>query len=209
MAESTSNNWISGQGFGIAQIKSIPEVQTTPELRKLDEELSAIIGRIARAQEDALAEFYDATAPVALGLVLRIVGDKEIAEEVLLQVYEQVWQQSGSFDRSKGNPLTWLGSIARTSALAGLRSHSPTQPTGITRNLNDSKVVVGDAFMPEVRTEVRRAMAQIPTEEREVIELAYFGGLSQCEIAAKLNRTEMAVRIQMRNGMTKLRELFD
>ena len=209
MAESSSNNLSSRQGFGFAQIKSVSEVQTASELRRVNEELSTIVARMARGQEDALSEFYDATSPMAFGLVLRIVGDKEIAEEVLLQVYEHVWQQAGSIDRGKGNPLSWLGSIARSRALDRLRSHSPAQPTGFTQNLDDSRSVVAEIFMPEVRIAMSGAIAELPLEEREVIELAYFSGLQSGEIAARLSRTESTVKTQMRYGMTKLRELFN
>ena len=213
MAESSSNNWSSGQGFGFVQIKSVSEVQTASELRRVNEELSTIVGRMARGQEDALAEFYDATSPMAFGLVLRILGpkggDKEIAEEVLIQVYEQVWQQASSFDRDKGNPLSWLSSIARSKALDWLRSNSPTRPTGDTRHLSESNLIVSETFLPEVRIAISGAMENLGPEQREVIELAYHGGLNLGEIAARLNRPEALVKTQMRYGMNKLRELFN
>ena len=82
----------------------------------------ARIEQIAAGDQTALAQFYDLTNRLAFGLILRILGDRSTAEEVLLDVYTQVWRQAGNYSRDRGAPLAWLMTIARTRALDRLRS---------------------------------------------------------------------------------------
>jgi RNA polymerase sigma-70 factor, ECF subfamily len=171
------------------------------------------IEAIAAGDSASLAAFYDATNRVAFGLILRILGDPATAEEVLLDVYTQVWRQAGNYRRERGTPLAWLLTIARTRALDRLRSGWQE------RQRKESLEVVAEARSnaadPEATTTrhehqrlVRRALAALPAEQRQMIELAYFSGLSHSEIAAHLGQPLGTVKTRTRLGMIKLKELL-
>ncbi|MGH9841017.1 MAG: sigma-70 family RNA polymerase sigma factor, partial [Blastocatellia bacterium] len=167
--------------------------------------------KIAAGDQSAIATLYDSTNRLVYGLILRVLGDPSTAEEVLLDIYAQVWRQASAYDTSRGTPLAWLTTIARSRAIDRLRSGWQEQQR------KESLDVVGDApadtASPEEMTVaaerqrfVRQALQQLTPEQREVIELAYYSGLSHSEIAAKLNQPLGTVKTRTRLGMMKLRE---
>jgi RNA polymerase sigma-70 factor (ECF subfamily) len=183
----------------------------TADARARDHEWIALIGRIANGDQSALATLYDTTNRLVYGLILRVLGDMSTAEEVLLDVYTQVWRQAASYDTQRGTPLAWLTTIARSRAIDRLRSGWQDQQR------KESLETLGDAptnaASPEevtVASErqrfVRAALESLSPEQREVIELAYYSGLSHSEIAAKLNQPLGTVKTRTRLGMIKLRE---
>ena len=150
---------------------------------------------------------------MAFGLILRILGDRSSAEEVLLDVYTQVWRQAGNYSRERGTPLAWLMTIARTRALDRLRSGRQEMQR------KESLEVVADvrshAANPEETTAlneqqrlVRKALTALSIEQRQIIELAYFSGLSHSEIATQLGQPLGTVKTRTRLGMIKLKELL-
>src|ERR1051326_38516 len=96
--------------------------QSTMDSRTRDQDWVALIKRVASGDQSAIATLYDTTSRLTFGLILRILGDRETAEEVLLDVYTQVWRQAAPYDHQRGTPLAWLMTIARTRALDRLRS---------------------------------------------------------------------------------------
>ena len=183
----------------------------TAEMRERDHDLISLVQRIATGDQAALAALYDATSRLVYGLVLRVLGDPSSAEEVLLDVYTQVWRQATSYDTNRGAPLAWLTTIARSRAIDRLRSGWQDQQR------KESLDTLGDApagaASPEDATVaserqrfVRAALNSLTPEQREVIELAYYSGLSHSEIAAKLNQPLGTVKTRTRLGMMKLRE---
>src|ERR1044071_3163695 len=96
--------------------------QNLVETRTRDQDWFALIQRVASGDQSAIATFYDTTSRLTFGLILRILNDRETAEEVLLDVYTQVWRQAATYDHQRGTPLAWLMTIARTRALDRLRS---------------------------------------------------------------------------------------
>ncbi len=183
----------------------------TVEARKRDQELIELVRKIASGDQAAMGALYDATSRLVYGIVLRVLSDAATAEEVTLDVYTQVWRQAASFDAGRGGPLAWLTTIARSRAIDRLRSGWQDQQR------KQPLDVVGDAPAgaagPEEMTVaaerqrfVRQALAQLSPEQREVLELAYYSGLSHSEIAAKLNQPLGTVKTRTRLGMIKLRE---
>lgn len=168
----------------------------------------ALLERIAGRDAHALADLYDRFAPVALALAGRILGDRSEAEDVLQIVFTRVWQEAGRYDPSKGSAASWLLSWVRNGAIDRLRRrealrratlHSADQsPAG------REEEVAMDAS--EEKDKVARAMADLPPDQRQVIELAYFEGLSQTQIAQKLGEPLGTVKTRMRLGMNKLRQ---
>jgi RNA polymerase sigma-70 factor (ECF subfamily) len=177
------------------------------ETRARDQELIGFVQRIAKSDQSALAALYDSTNRLVYGLILRVLGDASTAEEVLLEV----WRQAASYDTSRGTPLAWLTTIARSRAIDRLRSgwqdQQRKEPLDL---LNDRETNAASPEEMTVTSElqrfVRSALASLSPEQREVIELAYYGGLSHSEIAPKLNQPLGTVKTRTRLGMIKLRE---
>ncbi|MEK7829648.1 MAG: sigma-70 family RNA polymerase sigma factor [Acidobacteriota bacterium] len=181
------------------------------ESRSRDQELISLMQRIAKSDQSALATLYDTTNRLAYGLILRVLGDASTAEEVLLDVYTQVWRQAANYDTGRGSPLAWITTIARTRAIdrlrAGWQDRQRKEPLDL---LNDRETSAANPEQASVNSErqqfVRTALSALSPEQREVIELAYYGGLSHSEIATKLNQPLGTVKTRTRLGMMKLRE---
>jgi RNA polymerase sigma-70 factor (ECF subfamily) len=185
--------------------------QDSTESRARDQNWVVLIKGIAEGDQSAMATLYDSTSKLVFGLVLRILQDRETAEEVLLDVYTQVWRQATSYDAQRGTPLAWLMTIARSRALDRLRSgwqerqrKEPLDAVSEARDLasNPEEMTVS----AERQRLVRQALGMLSPEQREVIELAYYSGLSHSEIAAQLGQPLGTVKTRTRLGLMKLRE---
>ena len=170
-----------------------------------------LLHAIARGDETALAACYDRYRLILFGLILRILHDREEAEDCLQEVFLQVWRRARDFDESRGRAFTWLVTIARSRALDRLRA-SGSRLRLATEAAQLTPDEVGDAAEEAVHSEqaaiVREALAELPEEQRHALLLAYFEGLTQTEIAARLGDPLGTVKTRMRSGMIKLRELL-
>jgi RNA polymerase sigma-70 factor (ECF subfamily) len=175
-----------------------------------DVELGRLISSIAAGDQSALAELYDRSSRVAFGLILRVLGDPSMAEEVTLDVYTQVWRQAKTYDSARGTPLAWLLTIARTRAIDRLRSGKQERQRSESLDSADAVKASGNPEESSVLSEQQRivqgALAGLSADQREVIELAYFQGLSQSEIASTLGQPLGTVKTRTRLGLIKLRE---
>lgn len=187
---------------------SVPQSLIEPNLR--NKQLAELICRIADEDQQAMSTLYDTTNRLVYGLLLRILSDPATAEEVLLDVYTQVWRQASRFDGTRGGPMAWITTIARSRAIDRLRSEKQNiqreESLETVSQQATSENVEDDATNSELRTIIRRAMEELTPEQREVIELAYYGGMSQSEIALKLNQPLGTVKTRTRIGMMRLRE---
>jgi RNA polymerase sigma-70 factor (ECF subfamily) len=164
-----------------------------------------MIKGVDEGDPQALASLYDATSRTVYGLLLRILSDPSTAEEVLLDVYAQVWRQAKSYSAERGKPLAWLTTIARSRAIDRLRRGR--QEHQATRAARGDSVEEG-VLAGEVGAVVRAALDALAPEQREVIELAYYGGMSHSEIAAARNLPLGTVKTRTRLGMMRLREML-
>ena len=176
-----------------------------------DQEWAQLIALTAQGDQAALAAFYDRTSPQVFGLVLKILNNREAAEEVTLDVYTQVWRQAHTYDRIRGAPGAWLMTIARTRAIDRFRAaaaeHGRIESLGVARLFaNNDETPDKDVEGQERRRYVRQALAILSEEQRQAIALAYFYDLSQSEIAEKLQIPLGTVKTRIRLGMMKLRE---
>jgi RNA polymerase sigma-70 factor (ECF subfamily) len=166
---------------------------------------------VARGDERALATLYDSYSRILFGLILRILNDREEAEDVLQEVFLQVWRRAADYDERRGRPFTWLVTLARSRAIDRLRALGSRQ-RAVTESAREVSEEVSDAARDAFKSEqgeiVRRALAELPEEQRRALVLAYFEGLSQSEIAVRLGAPLGTVKTRMRSGLMKLRELL-
>src|SRR6185369_9915145 len=146
----------------------------------------ALLQAISQGDESALAALYDRYRLILFGLILRILHDRQEAEDVLQEAFLQVWRRAADFNESRGRVFTWLVTIARSRALDRLRA------LGARARLADQAAQapadqVGDAAEDALKSEqgtiVRQALTELPEEQRRALLLAYFEGLTQSEIA--------------------------
>jgi RNA polymerase sigma-70 factor (ECF subfamily) len=184
---------------------------TSPSPKYEEKQDAELLQAIAARDEHALALLYDRYRLILFGLTMRILNSRPEAEDVLQEVLLQVWRRASDFDPLRGKPFTWLVTIARSRAIDRLRQ------LGARDRLAESVTWEGpeepsdasaDALHSEQREIVKRALAELPEEQRRVLLLAYFEGLTQAEIAAKLATPLGTVKTRMRAAMTKLRELL-
>src|SRR5207248_8546758 len=170
-----------------------------------------LVRAIARGDESALAEVYDRYRLILFGLVMRILHDRAEAEDVLQEAFLQVWRRAGDFDEARGRAFTWLVTISRSRALDRLRA-AGSRARLAEEAAQEPADEVGDAALDALNSEkstiVRNALAQLTDEQRKVLLLAYFEGLTQTEIAERLGDPLGTVKTRMRSGLIKLRELL-
>lgn len=179
--------------------------------RSVPMRLPVLVAGMARREERALGEFYDQTNAQVYGLVLRIVGEREAAEEVTVDVYHQVWRQAGRYDEGRGTPLGWVLKIARSRALDRLRTESAGRRHTTTWNEAAMGQLPDPAPTPEAAALsldlgaiIRGALGNLPREQAEVLELAFYGGLSHSQIAEHLRHPLGTVKTRIRLGMQHL-----
>ena len=175
-------------------------------------ELLVLIRGVADQDQQAMAALYDATSRLVYGLVLRILSDPAAAEEVVLDVYMQAWRQASRYSEDRGSPMAWLTTIARSRALDRLRSGTQerqrSQPLELVEQYASAGGADDAAKASELQRFVRQALDALSPEQREVIELAYYRGLSHREIASELGQPLGTVKTRTRLGMLKLREML-
>ena len=170
-----------------------------------------LLHAVARGDEAALASLYDRYRVILFGLLVRILNVREEAEDVLQEVFLQVWRRAGDFDERRGRPFTWLVTLARSRAIDRLRLLGARQRVADSAAQNTYDEVsdaATDTLYSEQREIVRCALAELPEEQKQALLLAYFEGLTQTEIASKLGAPLGTVKTRMRSGMLKLRELL-
>jgi len=174
------------------------------------------VARMSAGDDAALAHLYDRWSRPVFSLVLHLVRDGDDAEDVVEEAFWQAWRQASRYDGSRGEVGTWLLTIARTRALDRLRSRrrlreEPLTPVSLTDS--DAGGATGAADDPANRAEasersaiVGKALQSLPREQREVLELAYFSGLSQSEIADRTGQPLGTVKTRTRLAAQKLRD---
>ncbi len=175
-----------------------------------------LIEAIAQGDSSALETLYDRYSSVIYRMALRMLKHRELAEEVVQEVFWRVWRRSASFDIERGRVAPWLFGIAHNLCIDELRRMRarPTQvyediDHPVIQQLADDQIDVPEAAWAfEQRRVIRDALEHLPDTQREAVELAYFGGLSHQEIATKLNRPLGTIKTRVRLGLQKLGALL-
>lgn len=179
------------------------------EPRDLDDE--ELLAAIQRRDERALAAFYDRYGRLAFGLAYRILGERGAAEDVVQEAYLAVWRRSVTFKTDRGNARAWLMSIVHNAAIDRRRGRFKRDQDNVPiddlsfkleSDAEDAFTVVADQLQAN---DIRVALSTLPTEQRQAIELAYFGGLTQQQIAERTGAPLGTVKSRMRLGLHRLR----
>jgi len=176
----------------------------------------ATIRRVAAGDQAALRELYDATSPLVLGLIRRIVQDIPTAEDITLDVYMQVWRLAPNYAEEKGTPITWLLMLARSRAIDHLRSPArrardlerPIENTWGYLHPDPQPDPEVSAIAGDRRRIIRDALAQLPAEQVSVVQMAFFEGLNHIEIAEKTGIPLGTIKSRIRTGLMRMRELL-
>ena len=177
-----------------------------------DVELLKAVAARDEAAEAALAQLYDRYRLILFGVLIRILNNREEAEDVLQEVFLQVWRRAADFDANRGRPFTWLVTLARSRGIDRLRALASRERVatmaGADEALDEVSDAANDAIRSEQRGVVNSALSQLPEEQKRPLMLAYFDGLTQSEIATELGAPLGTVKTRMRSGMMKLRDLL-
>jgi len=178
-----------------------------------------LVRRMASGDERALGAFYDRWSGMLSSLLVKMLADADEAEDVLEETFWQAWRQADRYDATRASTATWLTTIARSRALDRLRARrrrgeepwsaiaEGNESTSSSESLAaPSRDPLANVEAADRRTRVVAALASLPAEQRQAIELAYFGGLSQSEIADRLQQPLGTVKTRVRLAMDKLRE---
>jgi RNA polymerase sigma-70 factor (ECF subfamily) len=169
-----------------------------------------LLAEIARGDEAALAALYDRYGRPSYGLAVRILRDSQLAQDAVQDAFLAVWRTAASFDSSRGRASAWLLTLVHRRAVDVVRREDRRRAAP----LDDAPVASGDstdetAELLEQRRAVQAALTVLTPAEREAIELAYYGGLSQSEIAERLDVPLGTIKSRMFAGLAKLREALD
>lgn len=167
-----------------------------------------LVEAVARGDRRALGLLYDAYAPQLLALGMRTTRDRVLAEDVLHDVFVEVWKAAWQYDPSRGSVLTWLGLRMRSRCIDRIRAPRRNR-TGHLDETNHLTPVEASAGMEPDYTLMCEKLLTLPGEQREVLELGYFEGLSATEIATRVGIPVGTVKSRMRLGINKLRGLLD
>ena len=167
----------------------------------------ALLESVAQGDEHALGRVYDAYSAALNGVVLRMVGSTELAEEVLQDTFVKIWKYASGYDASKGRPFTWMVNIARNTAIDLLRT-APLRHAASIRTLDKAVYRLGhdDLRIGADDGDVRNVVAKLKPEHRELIEMAYYQGYSQQEIADNTGLPLGTVKSRTRSALLELRD---
>jgi RNA polymerase sigma-70 factor (ECF subfamily) len=168
---------------------------------------AALVVAIRSGDQSAMGALYDRYSPVVYAVALRVLGDTGAAEDVLQDVFMQLWRNPGAFDSSRGSLGAWLAVITRNRAIDTLRKRRPEN------DIEDVIISVepdmaGDADRARVGEKVRAALGSMPDAQRKALELAYYEGLTHSEIAAKTGEPLGTIKTRIRAGLMTLRKAF-
>jgi RNA polymerase sigma factor (sigma-70 family) len=169
----------------------------------------ALVALVARADDGALAELYDRFGHVAYGLALRIVRDPALAEDAVQEAFLTIWRSASRFVPERAKARTWILTLVHRRAVDVVRREQPRRAEPIELAPPASADVTEDeAWLRLQRARVQDALRRLPDQQREALELAYYGGFTQSELAERLGEPLGTIKSRMFAGLARLRELL-
>jgi RNA polymerase sigma-70 factor (ECF subfamily) len=171
-----------------------------------------LLQRIARRDREAFSQLYDRYSPLLYSTAMRVLKNADEASEVLQEIFVLIWDEASTCDPLLGRPFNWALTLTRNKAIGRLRAHRRryaffAEITGESEiEAGDVSTTLGGVFSQGQAALVRAALATIPYEQRQAIEMAFLGGMSQSEIAEALGQPLETVSARIRRGMLRLRE---
>jgi RNA polymerase sigma-70 factor (ECF subfamily) len=167
----------------------------------------ALVTAIRSGDQGAMAALYDRYSSIVYSVALRVLQDTGAAEDVLQEIFMQLWRNPGAFDANRGNMAAWLAVISRHRAIDALRRRRPEN------NIEDLVVSIepdlaGDADRVRTMDKVRGALETMPSTQRSALEMAYFEGLTHVEIADKTGEPLGTIKTRIRAGLLSLRKVL-
>jgi RNA polymerase sigma-70 factor (ECF subfamily) len=197
-------------------VLALAEPENRFAMRKHHAHLSdeALVALVARGDENALAELYDRVGRVAYGLALRVLRDERHAEDAVQEAFLQVWRNAASFRAERAKASTWILTLVHRRAVDLVRREDRRQTDPLTDDsaagqAPESEQPEEAAWLRFERERVQAALKQLPDVQREALELAYYGGFSQAELAERLGVPLGTIKSRMFAGLARLRELLD
>jgi len=186
------------RGMGLASTQPQPSLSD-----------AEIIARIYSGDESAMAQLYDLYSHVVYAVALRVLSDSSAAEDILQDVFVQLWRNPQAFNASRGSLAAWLAVIARNRAIDQLRKKRPAAEavdldTVVSANLD----LQNTAERKQTIEKVRGVLASMPAEQRAALEMAFFEGLTHAEIAGKTGQPLGTVKTRIRSGLLAVRKAF-
>ncbi len=167
-----------------------------------------LVSAIRSGSEQAMAAVYDKYSGIVYSVALRVLGDTGAAEDVLQEVFMQLWRNPGLFDSSRGNLGPWLAVITRNRSIDALRKRRPeTDIEDVVISVQPD--LAGDAERSIAMSKVRSVLGGMPVAQRMALEMAYFEGLSHTEISSKTGEPLGTIKTRIRTGLLALRKAFE
>jgi len=199
-----------GKGGGVVPLRGRRgrSEPTARELAHLSDE--AVLALIARSDEQALSELYRRFSRLAYGLAFRILRDDALAQDAVQEAFLGVWRAAGRFTAERAKPSTWLLTLVHRRAVDLVRREERRR----TEQLQPDSEPIGSEGPDELellseRQSIREALRKLPPEQREAIELAYYGGYTQSELAERLGQPLGTIKSRMFTGLARLRETLE
>jgi RNA polymerase sigma-70 factor (ECF subfamily) len=169
----------------------------------------ALVLLAARSEESALAELYDRYGRTAYGLALRVLRDQALAEDAVQEAFLTVWRTASRFVPERGKASTWILTLVHRRAVDAVRREQRRRADSLDRAPEPSVEGVDEsAWLRLQRERVQEALSRLPDAQREALELAYYGGLSQSELAERLGQPLGTIKSRMFGGLSRLREML-
>jgi RNA polymerase sigma factor (sigma-70 family) len=178
------------------------------ELAHLSDE--ALVALAARSEQSALAELYDRFGRPAYGLALRILRDEALAEDAVQEAFLALWRTAGRFVPERGKASTWILTLVHRRAVDIVRREDRRRADALEQGPEPEsrETVDEEAWLRLQRERVQDALRKLPDQQREAIELAYYGGFTQSELAERLGQPLGTIKSRMFGGLARLRELL-
>jgi RNA polymerase sigma-70 factor (ECF subfamily) len=166
---------------------------------------ATLIARIRAGDEDAMAQVYDRYSQIVYSVALRVLGDTGAAEDVMQEIFMQLWRNPQSFDGNRGSLGAWLAVIARHRAIDHLRKRKPEtdfEDVIVSVDANLENETDKNIFLAKVRS----LLGSMPADQRKALELAFFEGLTHSEVAEKMGEPLGTIKTRIRTGLMAMRK---